>query len=130
MSQKISDTRFAKMSQRYEQEQGENAKRIKALRLELKKSEGQRMDIDTFLESVWRYTNATQITRRMVAELIDHIDVYHAEKKDGVTTQHITIYYNCIGSFSVPDRRNIPEAQITMGTRKGVAVSYFPDKSA
>ena len=66
------------------------------------------MDVDTFLETVRRYTNATEITRRMVAELIDHIDVYHAEKKDDVTIQHITIYYNCIGAFSVPDRRNIP----------------------
>ena len=130
VNQKISDARFAKMSQRYEQEQGENAKKIKALRLELKKSEGQRMDVDTFLETVRNYTNATQITRRMVAELIDHIDVYHAEKKDGATTQHITIYYNCIGTFSVPDRRKIPAAQITMGTRKGVAVSYSPDKTA
>ena len=130
VSQKISDARFAKMSQRYEQEQGENAKRIKALRLELKKSEGQRMDVDTFLETIRRYTNATEITQRMVAELIDHIDVYHAEKKDGVTTQHITIYYNCIGAFSVPDRQNILAAQITMGTRKGVAVSYSPDKTA
>ena len=30
-------------------------KRIKVLRLELKKSEGQRMDVDTFLETVRRY---------------------------------------------------------------------------
>ena len=125
VNQKIRDARFAKMSQRYEQEQGKNAKRIKVLRLELKKSEGQRMDVDTFLETVRRYTNATEITQRMVAELIDHIDVYHAEKQDGVTTQHITIYYNCIGAFSVPDRRKIPAAEITMGTRKGVAVSYY-----
>ena len=130
VSQKISDARFAKMSQRYEQEQGENAKRIKALRLELKKSEGKRMDIDTFLATVRRYTNAKEITQRMVAELIDHIDVYHAEKQDGVTTQHITIYYNCIGAFSVPDRRKIPAAEITMGTRKGVAVSYSPERIA
>lgn len=130
VNQKISDARFAKMSQRYEQEQGENAKKIKALRLELKKSEGQQMDVDTFLETVRRYTNATEITRRMVAELIDHIDVYHAEKKDGVTTQHITIFYNCIGAFSVPDRRKIPETKITLGTRKGVAVSYSPERNA
>ena len=40
---KIDDARFAKMSKRYEQEQGENAKKIKALRLELKKDEGKRM---------------------------------------------------------------------------------------
>ena len=91
MNQKISDARFAKMSQRYEQEQGENAKRIKALRLELKKSEGQRMDIDTFLATVRRYTNATEITRRMVAELIDHIDVYHAEKQDGGDRRKICV---------------------------------------
>ena len=127
---KIDDARFSKMSKRYEQEQGENTKKIKALRLELKKSEGKRMDIDHFLEAVRRYTNATAITQRMVAELIDHIDVYHAEKQDGVTTQRVVIHYNCIGVFDVPDRRKIPEADITMRTRKGVAVSYAPAQIA
>ena len=123
---KIDDARFAKMSKRYEQEQGENAKKIKALRLELKKGESKRMDIDDFLETVRRYTDATTITKRMVAELIDHIEVYHAEKQDGITNQRVVIYYNCIGAFDVPDRRKIPEADIIMETRKGVALSYAP----
>ena len=127
---KIDDARFAKMSKRYEQEQGENAKKIKALRLELKKDEGKRMDIDDFLETVRRYTDATTITKRMVAELIDHIEVYHAEKQDGVTNQRVVIYYNCIGAFDVPDRRKIPEADIIMETRKGVALSYAPEQVA
>ena len=127
---KIDDARFAKMSKRYEQEQGENAKKIKALRLELKKDESKRMDIDDFLETVRRYTDATTITKRMVAELIDHIEVYHAEKQDGVTNQRVVIYYNCIGSFDVPDRRKIPEADIIMETRKGVALSYAPEQVA
>ena len=127
---KIDDVRFAKMSKRYEQEQGENAKKIKALRLELKKDESKRMDIDDFLETVRRYTDATTITKRMVAELIDHIEVYHAEKQDGVTNQRVVIYYNCIGSFDVPDRRKIPEADIIMETRKGVALSYAPEQVA
>ena len=125
---KIDDTRFAKMSKRYEQEQGENAKKIKALRLELKKDESKRMDIDDFLGTVRRYTDATTITKRMVAELIDHIEVYHAEKQDGVTNQRVVIYYNCIGAFDVPDRRKIPEADIIMETRKGVALSYAPEQ--
>ena len=123
---KIDDARFAKMAKRYEQEQGENGKRIKALRLELKQSESKRMDIDGFLTTVRRYTNAAKITKRMVGELIDHIDVYQAEKQDGVTTQRVVIHYNCIGAFDVPDRRKIPEADIIMETRKGVAVSYAP----
>ena len=127
---KIDDARFAKMSKRYEQEQGENAKKIKALRLELKKDESKRMDIDDFLETVRRYTDATTITKRMVAELIDHIEVYHAEKQDGVTNQRIVIHYNCIGAFDVPDRRKIPEADIIMETRKGVALSYAPEQVA
>ena len=127
---KIDDARFAKMSKRYEQEQGENAKKIKALRLELKKDESKRMDIDDFLETVRRYTDAATITKRMVAELIDHIEVYHAEKQDGITNQRVVIYYNCIGAFDVPDRRKIPEADIIMETRKGVALSYAPEQVA
>lgn len=127
---KIDDARFAKMSKRYEQEQGENAKKIKALRLELKKDESKHMDIDDFLETVRRYTDAATITKRMVAELIDHIEVYHAEKQDGITNQRVVIHYNCIGAFDVPDRRKIPEADIIMETRKGVALSYAPEQVA
>ena len=130
VSGKIDDARFAKMSKRYEQEQGENAKRIKALRLELKKAEGRQMDVDQFLETVRRYTNVTAITQRMVTELIDHIDVYHAEQDAMGKTQRIVIHYNCIGAFEVPDRRKIKSAEITMKTRKGVAVSYTPTQIA
>ena len=120
---KINDERFARMSKRYEEEQGENGKKIKALRLELKKSDGRQMDTEAFLATVRRYTDAQQLTRRMVAELIDHIEVYHAEKVNGAK-QRIVIYYKCIGQFAVPDRRKIPEVDVLLKTRKGVAVSY------
>lgn len=130
VSGKIDDARFSKMSKRYEQEQGENAGRIKALRLELKKLEDKRMDVDTFLETVRRYTDATTITKRMVAELIQYIEVYPAVKEDGVTNQRVTIHYNCIGAFEVPDRRKIPERDILLETRKGVALSYAPTQIA
>ena len=40
------------------------------------------------------------------------------------------IFYNCIGAFEVPDRKKIPEADIIMETRKGVAVSYAPAQIA
>ena len=126
VSGKIDDARFAKMAKRYEQEQGENAGRIKTLRLEVKKLDEKRMDVEDFLETVRRYTDATKITKRMVAELIDHIEVYPAVKEDGVTNQRVTIHYNCIGAFEVPDRRKIPERDILLETRRGVALSYAP----
>ena len=89
-----------------------------------------RMDADTFLETVRRYTDATTITKRMVAELIQYIEVYPAVKEDGVTNQRVTIHYNCIGAFEVPDRRKIPERDILLETRKGVALSYAPAQIA
>ena len=40
------------------------------------------------------------------------------------------IFYNCIGAFEVPDRRKIPEQDILLETRKGVALSYAPEQVA
>ena len=47
-----------------------------------------------------------------------------------LSNQRVVIYYNCIGAFDVPDRRKIPEADIIMETRKGVALSYAPEHLA
>ena len=51
-------------------------------------------------------------------------------KEDGITNQRVTIHYNCIGAFEVPDRRKIPERDILLETRKGVALSYAPAQIA
>lgn len=83
-----------------------------------------------FVETVRRYTNATTITKRMVAELIQYIEVYPAVKEDGVTNQRVTIHYNCIGAFEVPDRRKIPDRDVLLETEKGVALSYAPTQIA
>ena len=127
---KISDERFSKMSGRYEREQGEIATRVGVLRKELKKGNCQILTADSFLEVVRRYTDAQELTRRMLSELIDHIDVYHAEKAGLETTQEITIHYNCIGPFDVPDWNSIPDIDILMETRKGVAIGYSTTQRA
>lgn len=81
VSGKIDDVRFAKMSKRYEEEQGENAGKIKLLKTELKKSGAGQVATDLFLDTIRRYTGAQTLTQRMVAELIDHIDVYTPKKR-------------------------------------------------
>ena len=48
VADKIDDARFARMSKRYEQEQGEIGAKVKAFRLELKKAEGRQMDMEDF----------------------------------------------------------------------------------
>ena len=47
-----------------------------------------------------------------------------------ITNQCVVIYYNCIGAFDVSDRRKIPEADIIMEMRKGVALSCAPEQVA
>lgn len=42
----------------------------------------------------------------------------------------LSLHHNCIAVFDVPDRRKIPEADIIMETRKGVALSYAPEQVA
>ena len=71
---KIDDARFSRMSKRYEQEQGEIGAKVKTLRLELKKAEGQQMDMEDFLKTVRRYTHVTKIIRhRLQYELCRNI---------------------------------------------------------
>lgn len=127
---KITDERFGKMSKKYEEEQGRLGKRIKILRAELKKETGQLYTAEGFLDVVRQYTDTTALSQRMLTELIDHIDVYHAEKVDSLRTQQVKIFYNCIGAFEVPDRESIPELMVCIKTRKGVALSYANRKQA
>ena len=130
VTSKISDERFGKLSKNYEQEQGDIAKQIKALRAELRKENDRQYTADIFFEIVRDYINAEALTQRMVTELINHIDVYHEERVNGEITQEVKIFYNCIGAFEVPARESIPELEILIETRKGVALSYSPVKKA
>ena len=97
---KISDERFAKMKRSYEQEQSGIAGRVKALNAILKKENTRLCTTDAFLEIVWRYTDAKELTGRMVTELIDQIEVYHAERVNGVITQKVVVQYKLHWSFS------------------------------
>ena len=65
-----------------------------------------------------------------ILHLIDHIDVYHTDRVNGEITQDIRIYYNYIGAFDVPDWKNIPDFDILLETRKGVALNYSPTQRA
>ena len=59
----------------------------------------------------------------LLIELVEKIEVYHAEKIDGVKTQRVVIYYNCIGCVDIPEQSDFAELQITLETRKGVTVN-------
>ena len=124
---KISDERFARMSQRYESEQAELTVKIKALKAEIDKVGSQSFTADMFLATVRKYTRAKKLTPRMLNELIQYIEVHQAEKIDGVWEQKLTIHYNCVGVIDIPAELSLPSPEVSMSTRKGVTLSYAPN---
>ena len=126
LSGKITDERFQRMSVNYDNEQKDLRERLTRLNNILEELNCKTTSTEKFVEAVRKYTRVKKLTARMVTELIEHIEVHHTEKIDGVKTQKLVIYYNCIGSIEIPDEVPIPEADITMKTRKGVEVTYVP----
>ena len=130
VSGKLSDDRFAKMSRRYEDEQKELAEKIKKLRSEIEKQSSQAMTTDMFISLVRKYTRARKLTPRMLNELVEKIEVYNAEKIDGVWEQRLRIHYNCVGEITIPKMLPLPTPDVTVNTRKGVFVNYTPAEIA
>ena len=126
VSGKLSDDRFAKMSRRYEDEQKELAEKIKKLRSEIEKQSSHSMTTDMFIGLVRKYTRARKLTPRMLNELIEKIEVFNAEKIDGVWEQRLRIHYNCVGTIEIPTVLPLPIPEVSVNTRKGVVVNYAP----
>ena len=130
VSGKLSDDRFAKMSRRYEDEQKELAEKIKKLRSEIEKQSSRSMTTDMFIGLVRKYTRARKLTPRMLNELIEKIEVFNAEKIDGVWEQRLRIHYNCVGTIEIPTVLPLPIPEVSVNTRKGVVVNYAPGQLA
>ena len=126
VSGKLSNDRFAKMSRRYEDEQKELAEKIKKLRSEIEKQSSRSMTTDMFIGLVRKYTRARKLTPRMLNELIEKIEVFNAEKIDGVWEQRLRIHYNCVGTIEIPTVLPLPIPEVSVNTRKGVVVNYAP----
>ena len=126
VSGKLSDDRFAKMSRRYEDEKKELSEKIKKLRSEIEKQSSRSMTTDMFIGLVRKYTRARKLTPRMLNELIEKIEVFNAEKIDGVWEQRLRIHYNCVGTIEIPTVLPLPIPEVSVNTRKGVVVNYAP----
>lgn len=126
LSGKINDERFGKMSVSYNNEQKKIRERLTHLGNLLDEVMGKEMTSEKFIKAIKKYTRVKKLTANMLNELIEHIEVHSAEKINGVKTQKLVIYYNCIGSIEIPEDITIPEPDITLNTRKGVNLSYLP----
>jgi len=112
------------MSRKYEDEQAENNEKITALRKEMVGKTKRSGSANEFLAVVKRYTRMKKLTPEILREFVDRIVVHNRQRVDGVDEQKVEIFYNCVGKIEIPDLKKIPQTEILIPTRKGVALSY------
>ncbi|MCL2562710.1 MAG: recombinase family protein [Oscillospiraceae bacterium] len=106
---KLTDKRFAALSQEYEREQSELEQSIGNLQAELATFQADNDRVDRFLDLVKRYTDFIELTPTMIAEFVERIVVHEADKSGGEREQEVEIYLNFIGKFDVPITEPTPE---------------------
>lgn len=97
---KISDERFVKLSQSYEEEQKQLQTSISDLTEKLAKQQEDSLNISKFMTRISKYTELSKLTVEIVNELIDKIVI---QKPTGTKRNRIIqvdIYYNFIGKLN------------------------------
>ena len=99
---KISDERFAKMSESYETEQRTIEVRVAELKKTISDEKSNSLNADRFLKLVRKYTDIKELTAEILREFVEKVYVYQSERVNGKKVQRIKIIYNCIGEFQTP----------------------------
>ena len=107
---KVSDERFAKMTESYEAEQKTLESRVAQLREQIAAQQESSVNVDRFLALVRRYTDIRELTPEIIREFVERIEIYQAERVCGKKVQRMRIVWNCIGEFMPPQPKKNEES--------------------
>ena len=97
---KISDERFVKLSQSYEEEQKQLQTSISDLTEKIAKQQEDSLNISKFMTRILKYTELPELTVEIVNELIDKIVIHKPTGTKRNRIIQIDIYYNFIGKLN------------------------------
>ena len=97
---KISDERFVKLSQSYEEEQEQLQTSISDLTEKLTQQQEDSLNISKFMARISKYTELPELTVEIVNELIDKIVIHKPIGTKRNRIIQIDIYYNFIGKLN------------------------------
>ena len=101
----VSEDRFKKMNENYEQEQNSLKEKIAELEGKIKAINEQTASTSHFMELVQKYTRIDELTHEIAREFIEKVIVHKAEKVDGHRQMRIDIFYNGIGKVDLPNEK-------------------------
>ena len=125
---KLTDERFMKMSQRYDEEQQQLKKEIEELQRRCDKEDDRVFCKDQFLKAVRKFMEMKTLTPTILHELVERIDVYQTQGTGKNRTQRIVIHYNFIGVLDLPEVEEYPD-NVVLDSRQGVAIEYLVGKA-
>ncbi len=99
---KISDERFALLSEEYEVEQRELKSRVANIQTELDKAKETQEGAEKFVNIVRKHLHFDELTPTLLREFVEKIVVHEAEEIDSKRHQQIDIYYSFIGRVDLP----------------------------
>ena len=112
VSGKLTDERFMKMSQRYDEEQQQLKKDIEELQLQCDKENDWVFYTEQFLKAMRTFMEIKTLTPTILHELVERI----------------VIHYNFIGVLDLPEVEEYPE-NVVLDSRQGVAIEYLVGKA-
>ena len=100
---KLSDERFAMMSQSYEDEQVQLKAEIQALQQDIEVQERQIENLEQFIQRVHKYADLQELTPYALRELVKAIYIEAPDKSSGKRRQNIRISYDLVGFIPVDE---------------------------
>ena len=99
---KISDERFAKMSENYESEQKLLERRTIELRSRIAAQKESSMNVNSFVALVRKHTDIQELNAEAILEFVERLEVFQPARVGGRKVQRLRIVWNCIGEFTPP----------------------------
>ena len=103
---KLTDERFNKMTADYEREQAALEKSRREMQTVIDNCEAQKVNIDSFLKLVHKYTVPDKLFPELLNAFVEKIMVHEADKSSGHRVQQIDIHYNFIGEIAMSHMTN------------------------
>jgi len=101
----VPDSIFKRLMSDYEKEQQNLQINVADFQSSLTLLESSACDVERWVDSISQYTQIETLTRSIVTELIDHINVYESYEINGEKHQDIEVNYKFVGSIDT--RKNV-----------------------
>ena len=122
LSGKTSEENYSILSSEYADEREQLKKKILKLRKKLAEMGEKESEREEFIRAIRKFMEMRTLTKQVLNELIDHIDVYETQGTGKNKTQRLVIYYKFVGYLDIDPTRCHPN--YTADIREGVAVEY------